>query len=53
MEVEVSFILDSYRERINKLENENVLLTAQLKQLQNELDKVNNANEEVEVLEQK
>lgn len=51
MQVEVSFILDSYRERIIKLENENVLLTAQLKQLQNELDKVNNTNEEVEVSE--
>lgn len=38
MQVDVSLILDAYREEINALMNENILLKAQLKQLQNELD---------------
>lgn len=38
MQVDVSLILDAYREEINGLMNENILLKAQLKQLQNELD---------------
>ena len=37
MQVDVSLILDAYREQINGLMNENILLKAQLKQLQNEL----------------
>ena len=37
MQVDVSLILDIYREEINGLMNENILLKAQLKQLQNEL----------------
>ena len=37
MQVDVSLILDAYREEINGLMNENILLKAQLKQLQNEL----------------
>ena len=38
MQVDVSLILDAYREEINSLMNENILLKAQLKQLQSELD---------------
>lgn len=41
MQVDVGLILDAYREELNKLTNENVILKAQLKQLQNELEKKN------------
>lgn len=36
MQVDMNFVLEAYREEIAKLTNENVLLRAQLKQLQNE-----------------
>lgn len=45
MQVDVGLILDAYREELNKLTNENIILKAQLKQLQNELEK---KNEDVE-----
>lgn len=48
MEVQVQILLDTYKEEIARLANENILLIAQikqLKQLQNELEK---NNEEVE-----
>lgn len=38
MQVDMNFVLEAYREEISKLTNENVLLRAQLKQLQNESD---------------
>lgn len=41
MQVDVNNVLDAYREEIAKLANENVLLKAQVKQLQNELEKKN------------
>ena len=41
MQVDVGLILDAYREELNKLTNENVILKAQLKQLQNELERKN------------
>ena len=43
MQVDMNFVLEAYRETIDRLTNENILLKAQLKQLQNELEN----NEEV------
>ena len=37
----MQLVLDAYREEIAKLANENVLLRAQIRQLQNELEKKN------------
>lgn len=39
MQIDVSNILDAYREEINRLTNDVILLRAQVKQLQNELEK--------------
>ena len=42
MEVQVQILIDTYKEEIARLANENILLIAQikqLKQLQNELEK--------------
>lgn len=41
MQVDVGLIFETYKEEINKLTNDNILLRAQLKQLQNELEKKN------------
>ena len=41
MQVDINNVLDAYREEIAKLANENVLLRAQIRQLQNELEKKN------------
>lgn len=37
MEVEVKLIIESYKNEINRLINDNILLRAQVKQIQNEL----------------
>lgn len=39
IQLKVQLVLDTYREELARLTNENVLLKAQLKQLQNELEK--------------
>ena len=36
MEVKIQVVIDTYKEEIARLTNENVLLKAQVKQLQNE-----------------
>ena len=41
MDIKMQVVLDAYREEIAKLANENVLLRAQIRQLQNELEKKN------------
>lgn len=41
MQVDINNVLEAYREEIAKLANENVLLRAQIRQLQNELEKKN------------
>lgn len=41
MQIDMSNVLDAYREELNRLTNEVVLLKAQLKQLQNELENKN------------
>ena len=38
MEVKIQVVIDAYKEEIARLTNENVLLKAQIKQLQNELN---------------
>lgn len=39
MQVDMNFVLEAYRETIERLTNENVMLKAQMKQLQNDLQK--------------
>lgn len=47
MQVDIGLIIDLYKDEINKLINENILLRAQIKQLQNELSVLEvNDNEE-------
>ena len=38
MEIAIQLIINEYKEELNRLMNENVLLRAQLKQLHNELN---------------
>ena len=45
MEVKIQVVIDTYKEEIARLSNENVLLKAQVKQLQNELENKNNKEE--------
>lgn len=42
MEVQIQIVIDTYKEEIARLTNENILLRAQVKQLQNELKEVDN-----------
>ena len=46
MEIKIQLIIDEYKEEIAKLMNENLLLRAQVKQLQNDLDELNRGDEE-------
>lgn len=41
MQVDMNFVLEAFREEIQRLTNENILLKAQLKQLQNDQEKKN------------
>ena len=45
MEVKIQVVIDTYKEEIARLSNENVLLKSQVKQLQNELENKNNEEE--------
>ena len=38
MEVKIQVVIDTYKEEIARLTNENVLIKAQIRQLQNELN---------------
>lgn len=38
MEIAIQLIINEYKEELNRLMNENVLLRAQVKQLQNDLN---------------
>ena len=40
MQVDLGLIIDLYKDELNKLVNENILLKAQIKQLQNEISKL-------------
>ena len=46
MEVKIQLIINEYKEELAKLMNENILLRAQVKQLQNDLDELNKGGEE-------
>ena len=46
MEVKIQLIINEYKEELAKLINENLLLRAQVKQLQNDLDELNRGDEE-------
>ena len=46
MEVKIQLIINEYKEELAKLINENLLLRAQVKQLQNDLEELNRGDEE-------
>ena len=46
MEVKIQLIINEYKEELVKLMNENILLRAQVKQLQNDLDELNRGDGE-------
>lgn len=46
MEIKIQLIINEYKEELEKLMNENILLRAQVKQLQNDLDELNRGDEE-------
>lgn len=46
MEIKIQLIIDMYKEELAKVMNENILLRAQIKQLQNDLDELNRGDEE-------
>lgn len=46
MEIKIQLIIDEYKEELAKLMNENILLRAQVKQLQNDLEELNKGGEE-------
>lgn len=41
MEIKIQLILETYKEELDRLINENILLRAQIKQLQNDLENLN------------
>lgn len=47
MEIKIQVIIDVYKEEVARLLNDNILLKAQIKQLQNELSSYNKNDEEV------
>ena len=46
MEIKIQLIINEYKEELAKLMNENLLLRAQVKQLQNDVDELNRGDEE-------
>ena len=46
MEVKIQLIINEYKEELAKLMNENLILRAQVKQLQNDLDELNRGDEQ-------
>ena len=46
MEIKIQLIINEYKEELAKLMNENLLLRAQVKQLQNDLEELNKGDEE-------
>ena len=46
MEIKIQLIIEMYKEELERLMNENILLKAQVKQLQNDLDELNKGGEE-------
>ena len=46
MEVKIQLIINEYKEELSKLMNENLILRAQVKQLQNDVEELNKGGEE-------
>ena len=46
MGIKIQLIINEYKEELAKVMNENILLRAQVKQLQNDLDELNKGGEE-------
>ena len=46
MEIKIQLIINEYKEELAKVMNENILLRAQVKQLQNDLEELNKGCEE-------
>ena len=46
MEVKIQLIINEYKEELVKLMNENLILRAQVKQLQNDLEELNRGDED-------
>ena len=46
MEIAIQLIINEYKEELERLMNENILLKAQVKQLQNDLNELNRGDEE-------
>ena len=46
MEIKIQLIINEYKEELAKLMNENILLRAQVKQLQNDLNELNRGDGE-------
>ena len=46
MEVKIQLIINEYKEELAKFMNENLILRAQVKQHQNDLDELNRGDEE-------
>lgn len=46
MEIKIQLIINEYKEELAKLMNENLILRAQVKQLQNDLEELNKGDEE-------
>lgn len=46
MEIKIQLIIEMYKEELAKVMNENILLRAQVKQLQNDLDELNRGDGE-------
>lgn len=46
MEIKVQTIIKLYKEELTKLMNENILLRAQVEQLQNDLKEIQNGDDE-------
>ena len=46
MEIKIQLIINEYKEELAKLMNENLLLRAQVKQLQNDLEELNKGGDE-------
>lgn len=46
MEIKIQLIINEYKEELERLMNENILLRAQVKQLQNDLDELNRGDGE-------
>ena len=46
MEIKIQLVINEYKEELAKLMNENLLLRAQVKQLQDDLDELNRGDEE-------